>query len=116
MVTLGTLNSRMKDFYDIWPLSRQFDFEGASLTEAVRLTFNQRGTAMPDEIEAFTDAFAEAKQTQWQAFHRRLGQDHLPASFRVVVSALSPFLIPVSKHLSTGGDVPAHWIALGPWR
>jgi hypothetical protein len=28
MVKLGTLNSRMKDFYDIWLLSRQFDFDG----------------------------------------------------------------------------------------
>jgi len=27
MVKLGVLNSRMKDFYDIWLLSRQFDFD-----------------------------------------------------------------------------------------
>ena len=31
MVKLGVLNSRMKDFYDIWLLSRRFDFEGAKL-------------------------------------------------------------------------------------
>lgn len=35
MVKLGVLNSRMKDFYDIWLLSRQFDFDGAELVEAV---------------------------------------------------------------------------------
>ena len=35
MVKLGTLNSRMKDFYDIWLLSRQFDFDGPTLGEAV---------------------------------------------------------------------------------
>ena len=28
MVKLGMLNSRMKDFYDIWLMSRRFDFEG----------------------------------------------------------------------------------------
>ena len=28
LVTLGMLNSRMKDYYDIWSLSRQFDFDG----------------------------------------------------------------------------------------
>jgi len=44
MVKLGVLNSRMKDFYDIWLLSRQFDFDGAKLTEAIRLTFEQRYT------------------------------------------------------------------------
>lgn len=115
MVTLGALNSRMKDFYDIWLLSRQFDFEGASLTEAVRLTFNQRGTTMPDEIEAFTEVFAEAKQTQWRAFHQRLGQDHVPVSFIAVVSALNTFLTPVSNHLLAGTNAPSRWIAPGPW-
>ena len=115
MVALGALNSRMKDFYDIWLLSRQFDFDGARLTEAVRLTFNQRGTTMPDEIEAFTETFAETKQIQWQAFHRRLGQDHVPASFIQVVGVLSIFLAPVSNHLSTGGILPSQWIAPGPW-
>lgn len=115
MVALGALNSRMKDFYDIWLLSRQFDFDGPSLTEAVRLTFNQRGTAMPDEIEAFTETFAETKQTQWQAFHRRLGQDHVPAPFIQVVRVLSIFLAPVSNHLSAGGNLPSRWIAPGPW-
>jgi hypothetical protein len=116
MVTLGDLNSRMKDFYDIWLLSRQFDFEGASLTEAIRLTFNQRGTAIPDGIVALSNVFAEAKQTQWQAFHKRLGQDHVPVPFIEVVRVLSIFLAPVSNHLSTGTNVPSRWIAPGPWR
>ena len=35
MVHLGTINSRMKDFYDIWLLSRQFDFDGLCLVEAI---------------------------------------------------------------------------------
>jgi len=116
MVSLGLLNSRMKDFYDIWLLSRQFDFEAANLTEAVRRTFDQRGTAMPNDIEAFTNAFAKTKQTQWQAFHKRLGQDHLPASFEEVVDALRAFLTPISQHLSYGESMPARWIASGPWR
>lgn len=36
IVKLGTLNSRMKDFYDIWLLSRQFDFDGEILAAAIR--------------------------------------------------------------------------------
>ena len=50
MVKLGVLNSRMKDFYDIWLLSRQFDFDGAKLAMAIQLTFEQRGTKLPLEI------------------------------------------------------------------
>lgn len=115
MVKLGTLNSRMKDFYDIWLLSRQFDFEGAGLTEAIRLTFKQRGTIMPREIEAFTDAFADAKQIQWRAFHRRLGHDHVPASFSDIAEAVGGFLIPIAKHLSSVNLMPTRWNAPGPW-
>jgi len=50
MIKLGSLNSRIKDFYDIWLLSRQFEFDPATLTEAIRLTLNQRGTALPHSI------------------------------------------------------------------
>lgn len=42
MVKLGVINSRMKDFYDIWMLSRQFNFNGAQLAEAINLTFNPK--------------------------------------------------------------------------
>ena len=37
MVQRDMLNSRMKDFHDIWLLSRQFDFDGHELAEAIRL-------------------------------------------------------------------------------
>ena len=96
MVKLGALNSRMKDFYDIWLLSRQFDFDGAKLAEAIRLTFERRGTVMPVEIEAFDEPFISAKQIQWSAFWKRLQQDHVPVSFRDIVSALETFLVPVA--------------------
>jgi len=38
MISLGLANSRMKDFYDIGSLSRDFPFEGASLSEAIKNT------------------------------------------------------------------------------
>ena len=48
MVKLGELNSRMKDFFDIWLLSRSFDFDGPRLCEAIEKTFKRRGTALPE--------------------------------------------------------------------
>lgn len=42
MVYLRTLNSRMKDFYDVWLLARQFAFDGALLTKAIAATFSDR--------------------------------------------------------------------------
>ena len=115
MVKLGMLNSRMKDFYDIWLLSRQFDFDGAKLAEAIRLTFERRGTALPTEIEAFTEPFIDAKQIQWTTFWKRLQQDHVPVSFREVTTAVDGFLAPVVAAISSGKPSPTNWIASGPW-
>jgi len=42
MVALGMQNSRMRDYYDLWIISRQFSFEGAALVAAVQATFNRR--------------------------------------------------------------------------
>jgi len=115
MVKLGMLNSRMKDFYDIWLLSRQFDFDGTKLAEAIRLTFEQRGTTLPAEIEAFTEPFIEAKQTQWAAFWKRLQQNHVPASFREITVSVNRFLSPIVAALSSGKPSPTNWTAPGAW-
>jgi len=115
MVKLGMLNSRMKDFYDIWLLSRQFDFDGAKLAKAIRLTFEQRGTKLPSEIEAFTDTYIDTKQTQWTAFWKRLQQDHVPAAFREITSVVEEFLAPLASTISAGNPKPTKWTAPGPW-
>ena len=115
MVKLGMLNSRMKDFYDIWLLSRQFDFDGAKLAKAIRLTFEQRDTTLPSEIEAFTDTFIDAKQTQWTAFRKRLQQDHVPVAFREITSAVKEFLAPLASAISAGNPEPTEWTAPSPW-
>ncbi len=115
MVKLGMLNSRMKDFHDIWLLSRQFDFDGAELAEAINLTFEQRGTAMPTEIEAFTDLFISAKQAQWAAFRKRLGYDGTPDSFKDIVAQVGRFLSPIVAAHTKGKARPAKWAAPGPW-
>ena len=115
MVKLGILNSRMKDFYDIWLLSGQFDFHGRELAEAIRLTFERRGTALPVELAAFTKSFVDGKQTQWAAFRTRLQQEHVPVSFSNIVASLGRFLSPVIAALFSGDPGPTHWTASGPW-
>lgn len=115
MVSLGALNSRMKDFYDIWLLSRQFNFNGKDLAEAVRLTFKQRGTVLPEQIEAFSRDFAEVKQALWAAFRKRLQQEHAPVSFQEVTTALEIFLSPIAASISEESKIPKTWTASGPW-
>lgn len=116
MVKLGELNSRMKDFYDIWLLSRQFDFDGAKLSEAIRRTFAKRETSMPKSMKAWGDDFAMVKQVQWEAFRKRIRQENLPSSFQAVCSSIVTFLNPVTSSLSASQPFTSAWKAPGPWR
>jgi len=116
MLKLGELNSRMKDFYDIWLLSRQFDFEGSELAEAIRLTLEHRGTAIPEIITAFTNEFIENKQVLWKAFHKRLSQEYLPTDFSEIVAYLDDFLRPIVLALVSGNEIPQHWTTSGTWK
>jgi len=115
MVKLGELNSRMKDFYDIWLLSRQFAFDGTELAEAIRLTFENRETEVPDVITAFTDEFINIKQDQWAAFHKRLGQEHVPADLAEVVAGTEAFLQPIASALLEGKRFSQKWSISDFW-
>ncbi len=98
MVKLGLTNSRMKDFYDLWFLSRRFDFDGATLHQAIHATCARRQTVLSDELPyPLTDAFAmdESKQTQWSAFLRRNGLTGPSPKFADVVIILRQFIGPM---------------------
>ncbi len=107
MVMLGLANSRMKDYYDIWMLSRSYDFDADRLSRAIVATFARRGTAIPEEVpDALTAVFATdaTKQRQWAAFCRDLAAD-VPA-LETIVTDLADFLMPYAqqaRHRSGGG-------------
>ena len=84
MLKLRELNNRMKDFYDIWLISRHFGFDGKTLSQAIKLTLEQRGTELPNEIVAFSHEFISTKQIQWNAFRKKPKQDHIPASLKLL--------------------------------
>jgi hypothetical protein len=117
MVKLGLLNSRMKDFFDIWLLSRQFDFEGPTLARAIQQTFRNRGTTLSAKPMALTEGFASdvTKQAQWQGFVRKSKLDLAPASLQQVVDAIAVFLQPVAQAIEREHPFSAVWHAPGPW-
>lgn len=95
MVALGRANSRMKDFYDIWILSRSFSFDDDRLPRAIEATFSRRDTPIPTEApDALTSAFArdEQKQKQWKAFIEDVALQ--PGDLARVVSDIAEFLMP----------------------
>lgn len=117
MVHLGLLNSRMKDFFDIWLLSRQFEFDGATLAAAVERTFANRKTVLKAEPFALTGGFAgdPTKQTQWAGFLRKIRTTDAPARLEEVTGAIGEFLLPVVGAIRDGKPFGQAWRTGGPW-
>lgn len=76
MVSLGSTNTRFKDFFDVWFYASQHDFKGNTLQEAIRATFKRRGTALDTRPHCFETDFAATpvRQTQWKAFMGNIRQ------------------------------------------
>ena len=118
MIRLGVVNSRMKDFYDVWLLSRMFEFDGQTLADAVRATVVRRGTPLPAATPiAFTEAFHRdtQKHAQWRAFVGRSRLTDAPSDLSAVIQDLSVMLQPVLEALRTGTPLQAVWPPQGPW-
>lgn len=118
MVKLEELNSRMKDFFDIWLLSRQFDYDGRTLCEAIRRTFAHRGTPVTASPVAWMEEFADnpLKQTQWAGFLRKSRLIDAPASFGEVVKGVLGFLQPPARAIELAMGFDKYWSAPGPWQ
>jgi predicted nucleotidyltransferase component of viral defense system len=98
IATLGIANSRMKDYFDLWVLRQQGEFDSEVLRLAIVATFARRGRPLPSQVPVgLSDAFAadQQKQRQWQAFLKKnqLEQTELA----VVVQALRNWLHPLLK-------------------
>lgn len=97
MVMLGLANTRLKDFYDVWMLSKAYEFDADRLAQAIAATFQRRKTEIPAETpDAFTDTFVNdaAKRRQWGAFIRNMTIE--PAAFEAIVSDIAGFLMPIA--------------------
>ncbi len=95
MTVLGMANSRMKDFYDIWQLIEQFEFDGEVIQDALEKTFQNRNTELPggDHI-IFSDAFLESKTVQWNAFIRKLKIENA-TEMKGVLKVIKEFVLPM---------------------
>jgi hypothetical protein len=117
MAQHGMLNSRMKDIYDVQALAARLTFDGLSLAEAVRLTFDRRGRPIGAELPApLTAAFAadEVMLQRWAAFLRR---NRLEAvELTVAVDRLRAFLLEPWQALGRGDAFAKEWPPGGPWR
>lgn len=112
MIALAQVNSRMKDFYDIYILSGSFDFDGRTLYEAVFETFQRRGTPYERDAVIFNDAFSmfPDKQKQWMVFMRRILKEHV--DFGHVITRIRDFLWPIYTAMLDEREFFGHWSAV----
>ena len=118
MVSLGMPNSRMKDFFDVWVLSRRFAFEGEMLALAIEATFRGRATPVPVESPlALTVRFSgdSLKLTQWDAFLNKGRLSIVPPGFSEVVEDVASFLLLPLRAVARGQLFHSHWAPGGPW-
>lgn len=103
------LTGRMKDFYDIYYLSRTFDFDGLKLQTAIQETLQNRGTAY--EKESFNRVIAladdEDMQTKWRFFLKTLGNPEI--SFQDIMMGIQRFLAPVWEAILKQDELLAVW-------
>jgi predicted nucleotidyltransferase component of viral defense system len=107
IATLGMLNTRMKDYFDLWVLARHAEFDRDILERAIHATFERRGTAIPTALPfGLSDEFAhdENKIQQWRAFQRKNRLDSVPLS--EVVTVLRQFLLPALERLASRSTTP----------
>jgi len=119
MVRRGLINSRMKDYYDVWVMARHFDYDGETLKKAIRATFLRRKTALPEEIpEGLSEGFVsdKTKQNQWHAFARRTRLKLPCENLNVIVTELRNFLVPLSVAACQSKAFDKTWRKGGPWR
>ncbi len=119
MVSLDVLNTRMKDFYDLCVLAREFDFEGPTLCQAIHATFDRRKTDIPNDIPAcLLETFPKRsdKRDLWAAFLQRAGLPDIPENdFVAVHRELIEFLSLPLLAAAQPGDFKKMWTAGKGW-
>lgn len=117
MVVLGMQNSRMKDFFDLWVMAKEFAFGGQTLVDAIRATFDRRTTDVPHAVPIGLAAEFSGnadKVVQWQAFLRRSSLD-APMDLSVAICTLREFLRPPLIAAAKAEPFAMSWPPGGPW-
>ena len=116
ILSLMEFSSRMKDYYDIYYLAQKFDLDGATLTEALRKTFENRGRAFTvDQFEQVMTFGGDAEmQKKWKAFCRKINTK--TDDFDTVLRTIKAFLAESYKAVVDNKEFGESWVASnGKW-
>jgi predicted nucleotidyltransferase component of viral defense system len=118
MIHHGDLNSRMKDYYDLWLISETFGFEGRSLQKAIETTFKNRDTDLPVERPvSLSTEFASANNRRWNNFLEKINIETTEsADFANIIEQVWEFLeYPVQASLNQTQST-RKWIPIKGWK
>lgn len=117
MLERGQANSRLKDYYDIWLLANQFNFDGQILAKAIVSTCAKRDTPIVADPVGLSKAFYEDKIriSQWKTLIRKFGLDIAPTELKETVGVVKEFLSPILAKLENKEAIDLTWKAPGPW-
>lgn len=115
----GVVNTRIKDYFDIYIMSRSFEFIGEELALAISNTFAQHDTDIPETFSALSDRFGEDRRNghTWREFID-MAKAVVTDDFAEVVRDLREFVEPVMDHAINGADLgnwhpESGWISYG---
>lgn len=116
ILSLMEFSSRMKDYYDIYYLANKFDFDGATLTKALKKTFENRGHSFT--VEQFEQVMGFDKdgsmQKKWKAFVRKI--DTKTDDYGTVLKIIGVFLTKPFTVAVEGKEFTEKWSAAdGEW-
>ncbi|MBF5059161.1 nucleotidyl transferase AbiEii/AbiGii toxin family protein [Candidatus Neptunochlamydia vexilliferae] len=103
IVKLGLINTRMKDFYDLWTIVQREKLNPKTLELAVKNVFMNRASETKYPI-AFTPVFYEATDTlkRWDNFLSSIGKNTI--NFQDVIHEISNHLTPLIKASTNAAD------------
>jgi Nucleotidyl transferase AbiEii toxin, Type IV TA system len=102
-VELGAGNTRVRDYADIWTLTRSHDITAADLLIALAATSEHRDVALRPLTEVIGD-YGRIRAGAYTAYRRRLGPDaaKLPETFARVVDDVMAFADPaLASHVAS---------------
>lgn len=107
--SLGLINGRYKDFYDIYILAKKFDLSGLELQEAIQETFSHRGTTFED-IVAFDNEFTEdiVRQNRWKSFVKKKKTIE-NVSFENTIALVKEVLMPIVQAIKSDSKYDKIW-------
>ena len=96
ITSLGLINSRLKNYFDLWFIAQHIDVDATMLDDAVRATFDRRQTEIDAEPPGLSPEYGQNAtwNRQWSVLLRtnNLDAPSLGETCRAILTAFAPAL------------------------